>query len=114
MKTYTGEHGRKYFRNEDSAFRKLSPSGSEVEGIVGFYGSFTKGPVDHLLLESACQDLEQYLEEKAPPTSTGDIINFWTSISSAVAGVWSIHAVVRENDLAGRATRLEDPYIFRG
>jgi len=114
LKTYTGEHGQEYFRNEDRAFRKLCPSGSEVEGIVGFYGSFTKGPVAHLLLESACQDLEQYLEEKAPPTSTGDIINFWASISSAVAGLCSIHAVVREDDPAGHTTGLEDPYIFRG
>jgi serine/threonine protein kinase len=96
-----------YYNNEVRAFRQLKMFNGSNTNIIGFYGSYIHGDTFNVILEFADRgSLARYLKETTPPSSGGDIINFWSSLFEVIPALISIHDVEPEES--------GGPGIFQG
>ena len=108
LKTYFTTQAERYYNREVEAFRRLHQQGHKT-GIIGFYGSFTRGDTYNVLLEYADQGtLEDYFRNQTPPVDPEDTINLWQALFKIIDALRRIHEV------SSAADGTESPLIFHG
>lgn len=68
--------------------------GISKPGLVTFYGSFTHGSTNNILLEYAEQgSLVDYFRDQLPPSDGDEISAFWNGMMTLLLGLAEIHEV---------------------
>jgi serine/threonine protein kinase len=114
LKLYIGNRGKEYHRKETEGFETLM-SWNMPQGIIGYFGSYSKNDQSYILLEHAdLGTLEDYFRERHPPVSDSHIIDFYSSLFKFISGLCHIHTLPSNKNGGQQAGVEDDPYHVRG